>query len=296
MHHIEFSRSQSFLLEDSNLQRMLGIVHDSFDRCTYRLSFSVMLVSEKKLQFDSADDLLRHDNTLADPIQHVRIQAVGDDDSTSCEIFFYGEKEPHLSGIAVNVKSKEQRWAASLSAQLEEQVARIKMPGVIYQLRQSIRLRNLLTGLLIPLVLTMSASSFFIEFSKLSGAQEERREILRLAESAKTQEEKVDFLVKAQIAVLREKNPDSFSSAIKVPSVDAKLAIGLLPVLLSLLLLWYLIKYCYPPAIYSWGDSGKQFQRLLERRKNLWSILITVIALGFLVNFSSPIISGWLGV
>jgi hypothetical protein len=275
---------------------MLGIVHASFSQDAYELSFSVVLATGKKLQFDSADDLLRHDNTVADPINHLRIQATDSRKSSSCSIFFYGEKQPHLSGVTVKVESEQQRWATSLSAELEEQVERIKMPGLFYRLRQSVGVRNLLTTLLIPIALSAFTIGAFIDLSKISGTQEERREILRLAEAAKSQDEKIDVLVKAQVAALREKSPDSFSSSIRLPSVDAKFVVGLLPVLISLLLLWYLISWCYPPAVFSWGDSGKQFQRLLERRKNLWSILVTVIVLGFLVNVSSPVISSWLGV
>ena len=48
MHLIEFSRHQAFLLEDSNLQRMLGIVHASFGQDVYEISFSVVLATGKK--------------------------------------------------------------------------------------------------------------------------------------------------------------------------------------------------------------------------------------------------------
>lgn len=296
MHRIEFTRSQAFLLEDSNLQRMLGIVHGWFAQVPYGLAFSVTLISGKKLHFDSVDDLLQHDNTVLDPIHHLKIQATAQDKSSACSIFLYGEKQPYLSGVTVKVESQEQRRATSLSAELEEQVERIKMPGLIYQLRQWVRLRNLATILLIPLAMAGSAIGFFLNFSRLSGTQEERREIIRLAEAARTQDEKIDILLKTQLAILREKDPDSFSFSFRFPSVDAKLVLGLLPVLLSLLLLWYLLKYRYPPAVFSWGDSGKRYQRLLERRKNLWSVIVTVIVLGFLVNLSSPVISSWLGV
>lgn len=296
MHRIEFNRRQAFLLEDSNLQRMLGIVHASFDHAAYKLIFNVVLTSGKKLQFDSAEDLLRHDNTVANSIHHLKVQAEGTSESLSCSIFFYGEKEPHLSGITVNVESQDQRRATSLSAELEEQLERIKMPGLVYQLRQSVGFRNLFTALLIPVAIAVSLFGASANLLKMSSAGEVNREILLLAEKAKTQEEKIDVLFKAQVATLSEKTSASVSSAIRLPSINAKLAIGLLPVLISLVLLWYLIKYCYPPAVFSWGDSGNQFQKLLERRKNLWSILVTVIVLGFLVNLSSPVISSWLGV
>lgn len=296
MHRIEFSRRQAFILEDGNVQRMLGIVHSSFGGSAYNLTFSVALTSEKKIQFDSVDDLLRHDNTLADPIHHLRINATAQDKSAACSIFFYGEKEPHLSGVTVNVESNEQRWAVSLAAELEEQVERTKLPGLVYQLRQSVSFRNLVAVFLLPLAVAVGMFSAFMDLTKLSGAQEERRELLRLASEARTTEDKLDFLIRAQVATLRDKSPESFTAAIRLPQMDIKLAVGLLPMLVSVALLWYLLKYCYPPAVFSWGDSGRQYQRLIERRKNLWSIVVTVIVLGFLVNLSSPVISSWLGV
>lgn len=296
MHRIEFTRSQAFLLEDSNLQRMLGIVHGYYGQDSYQLTFSVVLSGGKKLKFDSVDDLLRHDNTVADSIHQLRIQAVNSEESLKCEIFFYGKEQSHLSGITINVESNEQRTATSLSAELEEQVERIKMPGIVYQLRQLMSFKNILTTLLLSISILLSVMPAVIDFSKASETQEEAREILRLAESAKTQDAKIDILFRAQIADLQRKNPKSFSSEIKLPSIDVKWAIGLLPLVVCLVLLWYLVNYCYPPAIFSWGDSGKQFQQLIELRKNLWSVLFTVIVLGFLVNVSSPIISGWLGV
>jgi hypothetical protein len=222
--------------------------------------------------------------------------ARANDSTSSCTIFFYGEKAPHLSGVTVTVESTEQRWATSIAAELEEQAERIRSPGFVYQLRQSVNFRNLLTTLLIPTALAAGAFGAFLDVSKLSGVKEERRQLLQLAEAAKTSEEKLDFLLRAQVASLREKNPDSFSSALRLPNIDIKLAVGLLPMLVSLVLLWYLLKYCYPPAVFAWGDSGRHYQRLLDRRKNVWSILVTVIVLGFLVNLSSPIISSWIGV
>lgn len=296
MPRIEFTRNQAFILEDSNLQRMLDIVHASFGQSPYEIAFSVTLSGGKSLQFSSASDLLKHDNTVADPVHHLKVIAAGSSTTSSCTIFFFGERHPNLSGINVEVKSDEQRWANSLAAELEEQIERIKMPGILYQLRQSVVFRNLLTTLLIPLVFAASTLGLFMDHSKLSGALDERRALLQLSEAAKSIEEKVDFLVRAQVSALREKGSATIASAIKVPKLDAKLAVGLLPILISLALAWYLLRYCYPPAVFSWGDSGKHFQRLTERRKNLWSIVITVIVLGFLVNLSSPIISSWLGV
>jgi len=274
---------------------MLGIIHAAFSQTPYALEFDAQLVSEKKLKFDSIEDLLRHDNTLADPIHHLVITATGKDEASSCELFFYGEKEPHLSGIAVKVESNEQRWASSLAAEIEEQVERIRMPGVIYQLRQSVGFRNLWASLLIPLAVVGMTAGMFADLFKWSNVNEERRSLIQLAETAKTTDEKIDFLMKAQVSTLREKRGENLSAALTLPKVNARFAIGLLPVLVSLGLLWYLFRHCYPPAVFAWGDSGKQFQRLIERRKNIWSILVTVIILGFLVNLSSPVISAWLG-
>lgn len=295
MPRIEFCRNQAFLLEDSNLRRILGIVHSSF-KDEYKLVFSVTLTSGKSLQFDSENDLLGHDNTVADPIHHLNVSATKNATESSCSVFFFGEKKPNLAGIAITVESEEQRWASALAAELDEQVERIKMLGFVYQMRQSVGFRNLINNLLIPLVLTLLVFATFIETSNFPRVQEERRELLRQAEAAKTTDQKIDFLLKSQVAALRDKSSESLSSALKVPKFDAKLAVGLLPFFLSFILLWYLLRHCYPPAVFAWGDTGRQFQRTLERRKNIWSIVLIAIALGFMVNISSPVISGWLGV
>lgn len=298
MHRIEFARRQAFLLEDSNLQRMLGIIHASFGQNTYGLSFSVDLKSGKRLNFDSVDDLLRHDNTVADPIRDLQIRALNRDIGSSCLISFDGDAGAHATSVLVRVESEEQRWATSLSAELEEQVERIKMPGLFYQLRKASSRSGLRFYQFWMLLVSCLFTVFLIvvESPRISNVQEERIELLRRAETAKTSDEKIDVLLRAQTAELRSALEMSDLPTLKFPSVSAKHAIGILPILFSLALLWYLFKYCYPFAVFSWGDSGKHFLSLLERRKSIWSILFTVMALGILVNVSSPVISHWLGI
>jgi hypothetical protein len=295
MHRIELTKNQAFLLEESNLQRILGIVHSSFGKIQYKLHFSVTLKSEKEIRFDSAEDVLRHDNTVADGIHHLVINAKSDATESRCVIFFFGEKKPHVSGIQITVESDEQRWASALAAELEEQIERLNIPGVVYRMRQSVRLRNVLSSLLIPIILISLVITSLLDRSKLSVDREEKRALVRLADAAKTTDEKLDFLFKAQVAALHKGSPDASSLAFQAPKLDAKIVMGLLPLLVVCVVIWYIFRNCYPPAIFAWGDTGKNYQRLLERRKNLWSIVFTVILLGFLVNISSPVVSNWLG-
>lgn len=296
MHRIEFIRNHAFLLDDAILRRIYSILNSAFEPMATNFFIEVSLASKKRLSFTSLESLLDQDNALADPVVMLTIRNEKEDSEKEFRVSFWSEMFPHLAGSSVIVQSKDKRWAASLAAEIDEQLTRTKLTGIPYTARQSLKARNWMTTLLIPIMLiitvALSAASLFSEAT----AQRERQQLLAIAKESITPESKIDFIFKAQKQYLEEKSKYSSSIGFATQKIDANLFIGLLPIIVTASLLWYVLTKCYPPAIFSWGDMQKHYASLIERRKSLWSIIFTVIVLGFLVNLSSPIISNWIGV
>ena len=288
MAEIKFAKHQCFILEENKIRRITGIIAESGKK-NFRIYFHTELSSGKKLKFDSEDDLLKYDNTLSDPIHKLTIRGITEDDSYEVGILFSGERFPDLSSISVGLFSEDKFWLNSLSSQLEEQIERTKMPEIVYKIRQSPRLMNSLF-FLVPMTITL----IFAVFDK-SEPSASMRGLLDLAASANTTDQKLDFLMKAQVAQLTKGVRGSIDSNISFPVFSIQLILILILIFILILAVWYLLAKCYPPSVFAWGDSGERFKLLTERRKNIWNFVIITIISGFFINIISPTLTSLIG-
>jgi len=116
-----------------------------------------------------------------------------------------------------------------------------------------------------------------------------RREVIALskqADQAQTQEEKLNLLFEAQRSELRslsgQLTPVPFRDILTMPNIlNMIVAVGIIGSLLHLGLV------CYPSAVFAWGDFGKRYELLKERRKWIRNFVLCVVIGGLLINLVS---------
>jgi len=73
-----------------------------------------------------------------------------------------------------------------------------------------------------------------------------------------------------------------------------KLTLMGLPTLALLICAGVLALTCYPSAVFLWGDETDHYANLMNRRRILWGVIISLILVGVLSKFLYEAISLWL--
>jgi hypothetical protein len=303
MPELERAFVKAFVLEPSKLQRVVDIVRASFGDTPYTIEFRVALKDNKRLLLTDIEQVLAHDNSLTNPIQDLRLEAVVEDEDKfkHCVIQFLRVKETYLPPISIKLVADEVRWVSTLGAELEEQVERMLQHGPIYALLQSQAFRKLFSMVLIPALVAAAFLFLFVDPSEPARAVQDQREMLEQARQAAAIDQKIDALIDFHLNTLRN-STDTVVSRLRLPKWDVKmlfeaapLLIAAAPLLIAALLSAYLVMRCYPTAIFAWGDTGDHYASMLVRRRTIWNIIFVAIGLSILVRLSATVLFRELG-
>jgi hypothetical protein len=290
MPQVQKSFTNAFALEPSKLQRILGVLVAAYGPTAPTLVFQVVLRNGKELTLHDVEELLQHDNTATNPIVELTLLAKDGVKDKHCQILFHTEKYPYLSSISFTIDASELRWVNTLSAELEEQIERVILGGGLYRVMQSPRLRTLLTAFSPMIVIILVAFAFF-DFSTQSEFQKMHDQLVAQSKAAVTLDAKVDALLKLQIFSIEKGQAQSADLPFRVPAIDLQTFIAVMPLLLVIALTAYAIRYCYPSAVFAWGDMGIKYFSLIQRRKTIWGVVCIALFLALLTNLSSSVLS-----
>jgi len=67
-----------------------------------------------------------------------------------------------------------------------------------------------------------------------------------------------------------------------------------IPLVVVVVLGFILLSTCYPTAVFLWGDEEERYASIVNRRKYLWGIIISVTFIGVLSKFFATGVSSWL--
>lgn len=254
------------------------------------MEFVIELKDGKQLFLDDVEVLLEHDNTVANPICELSIEALHPTDSDVwCRVQMKAPRD-RGSTIYTVVQGSDASWCSRLSDQLEEQIERISLRGGLYKLIQFFRDSGfLLLFFLAPVVLLV--------FGILSNQSQSNRmqELVDQARAATTQEQKLDALI-ALGTFSVEHGESKGRISFKLPTLGAASMLVILPGVILLALVWYAIRYCYPKGVFVWGDWAEYYKQLLDRRRTIWNVVFIALVLAVVANLSSGVIARWLGV
>lgn len=274
-----------FALNKSKAVRINDIIETNIKKGNIQdinRTFKVLLSNEKEIIFHEFNSIFELDNGRKNRVNDVTL--IWKNAEIDIEIQF--RKKPLVS---VDVSSNGLEWTNQLFAEIEEQIERITLTDWVYKFIADSS--TILTILVLPIIIIFSTTIFSDSndsIRTLNLTQEDKALLSNKIDSVKSNEDKIDFIYVVIKQMVKVKQPSSKTEILNETWAffcDFKNYTIIIPILLSIFLIWYVLSYCYPKYVYEWGDMEEEYSKIIERRKNLWNILIGSIILGIITNF-----------
>jgi hypothetical protein len=300
MNEIHKEYASPFLLEPTKLNRIIDKMHERLrdhDPTMKLDKFDVFLSGNQHQQLHTIDEVLALDNSRKQRIDRFivccsggrKVAARHDDE---IQVGFGAQVIIGTSTskvISIRVRSDDTAWANRVLYELEEQIERTRLS---YTQPLLLLLGLVLVGLIFLLSLT-SRLEFRWNYSSTMWLREaELDRVEQMVGNGRTlTNEDVREIETMQLRNLLELNRPKQSS--HAGWGRQSLLIGVPFLFMVACSLWLLLT-CYPTAVFSWGDGEARYSAILQRRKVLWGVLISVFVVGILSNFFSAGVASWL--
>ncbi len=262
-----------FLVDTGKFSRITHVLEKAGgDSAARPAGFAVQFRTGRRLNLQSAEEVLALDNPKSDPIVVVELSTRGDNPSTSVKFDATDRSTPM---IYLNVYHSDNKAANELYGELDEQVDRVLVKGFLG--RTGFFARFLLTIALVLILLVMLGVAIPAPTQPTSPFE---TTLLQRARTATSDHDKLQILFDKTIHDLQPESPVSIPTSVFAPRTFFKV----LPVVLVGCVLLYLIWFCYPFAVFAWGDREHEYQELLTRRRMLWTVVIAATTLGIVSN------------
>lgn len=290
--------TSSFAIDRAKLSRIATIFEYRFAQTNkeYRITYKTKSAKGKRLEVGALDELLGLDNPVRNPIVSLEIEATtkgGPEDVVSSIQYDSDDSD----NISLRVASHDVKWSTQLFGEIEEQLERTFLSGLIYKLKSSTAKRLLLplVAMLITIIAALSMTLIAPDKSKKLDLQafvdrsrflspEDIQMLQKQSENLHTVEEKVDFLLEVERRKLTQMamplaKKEAHSASIRALLTWRTLFVAL-PMLIIAVCLVYLLVYCYPHAVFAWGDCEEHNNRILAKRRALWTVVIASLLIG----------------
>lgn len=280
--------SEPFVLDRGKLSRMVTILEKKRTTSSDQPapSFEVVFQNNKRIVLHSIQDVLALDNSLGNPIVSLAIDLEGPtpNDAKAKPFMVTNLRfgSGRLDNISLRVVSYDNRVATEVFAELEEQVDRAVVSSWV---AKSVKSGQLALVAFFGLVLTAVVfAATFVQKETPTLPATDRAELQRLLTQARSDSEKIDALVQAQLGELKvsQRSDDldiNWSTILSLRTVFIAL-----PVLVLVITVIYLILTCYPWAVFAWGDWEQKYNALVARRKTLIGVVLTTLILGIMAG------------
>lgn len=286
--HQEY-RPFPFVLDEAKFRRLVDLCCRAISSSgKVQTKIDAIMKNNRTVTFSSLDDLLRVDNTVKGGIAHLKIgleglQCTEDGIVTERRVILIdignGRSHGGEPRVSIDVTSDSASWTQIAIAEIEEQLERIRQPswpqlvGPIFLHSSYLVLMLFMLGMLIS-----------VPFESRSQMDVAKREILEAP--SPSHEDKIDALYRlAQLQAF-----DKSAPAVGFTFSAATILLTLVAVALAVIL-WYIVRYCYPNAVFLWGDVVQYYQEVVERRRLLWSLIFGGLALGVVSSLVATIFS-----
>jgi hypothetical protein len=183
--------------------------------------------------------------------------------------------------VTLIVGDEDPRWAADTFAAVEEQVERCLKSDAMYKMGHLFRgplllpltLIPILTGLIFTMLTDPSRNLSLKMWLTKSDIQQIAGEI---DDSSKSLQEKQLGILKRQVQNLK----DSMDQ--KPLKITWPMGFIAFPMLLGILCFLYLVKECYPQAVFLWGDAEEWYQTIINRRNFVWTTILASTAISII--------------
>ena len=182
------------------------------------------------------------------------------------------------------IESTNNNWAQSTSSIIEEQVERSFQQSKFAMINSSPfkKLYIVMSTVLIVLISTMfaliSQDSAHYELQKSFWLTANNIVDLKKDSSPIT----FDRVFKMQLSNIEESTSKPGYQLLKNWHFYAAIA----PFIISIGVFFYMLFYCYPSAVFNWGDISEWYTSILQRRRSLWTAIIIGLFIGLIANIS----------
>lgn len=275
--------SSAFVLDPTKLSRILAIIEERYTAhdIPFEPQFEGFLQNGKHVIVTELQALLSLDNAVRNPIRSLLVKVSGSSDGTSIDTALRF-LDAQSSNIRLEVRSSSPKIASQLFAELEEQVERTFAHGWVHRwLKTDVWLSIFLPAAIfaVGIVFSIAPSN-----SRQPGITRAGYDSLVLrAEHAKTPDERLNVIFDIERIRLNELAPLSPSIDMSALLRPASLSI-IIPLLVIVGCAAYVIRVCYPRAVFLWGDYAERYAALLGIRKTIWTVVVVSLAVGVMAS------------
>lgn len=300
MKRVQKEYTYAFLVEPTKLTRLIDLIHERLgehNETIVRDHFEAFLPDKRVEEVSSLEDVLSLENSRKKRIERLLIvSSAGSSPEHQVEVDFGVVKTPINSApsaqatklIAVNVVSNDSKWNARTLSEIEEQLERTRLR----QFSPILALAGLMIFMLVVLLLQVGPIKQREDLSGvmwLDGPSLERVEkILSQGRTITDEEMREINTIQLRNLVLDQRPPQPSGRRAR------KLILMGLPTVFLLGCALVLAFTCYPTAVFLWGDETERYANLLQRRKVLWGIIISLMVVGVFSKFLYEGIAPWL--
>lgn len=299
---VEKEYTSSFVLDKGKLSRIINIIEERFSSINTKneMQFHITLQNDKNIKVKNLEEVYKLDNTVKNPIIFLKLSVVVEPQKDEPECFL-GFNKWKTDNVYLRISSSDAKWANQFFAEIEEQIERTMQNSWIFKLKYQFSdiLWNAIlagvvvavtTGMITALLLKPSEKKYQANKEFLTTAQIESLSVH--SKQINDIDEKIDFLFeihKQQIENLNKVNVSKDNRWSQLKSsiqgvLNLRTLFMILPFLIILGCMVYLFRFCYPHAVFNWGDYGEHYTKILSKRKNLWTVVVIAILVGIVAN------------
>jgi hypothetical protein len=288
MKQIHKDYPRPFLLEKTKLDRLLDIIHGllgEHQNTTKHDDFEVFLSGERREETTSVDEVLKVDNSRKSKIERLLITCSASTEGATrsehaIQVDFDGRTAK--TKVIVSIRSDDAGWSDRALSEVEEQVERTSLQDVPHRIALILLVSSLAIFLLLLLFSSLHLHPTYgqADVMWLREGDVNRIEQILKQNRTITDEERREITTMQLRNVL---NIDT-NSQLSGWTVRRKVFVGV-PLLFVLVCAGYLVAACYPRAVFLWGDEVERYNKVLQTRRIVWSIIIGVIVVGVSSSF-----------
>jgi hypothetical protein len=284
MHTVEKTYQQPFLVEPTKLERLLELIHQRMadhQPSNPQDAFELFLTGNRREEMTRLSDVLATDNSNRHRVRRLIVSCTatsmaGPTLAHQAHVDFgLPMRTPNggnTTAIAVRVQSESAGWANRTLAEIEEQIERTKVPH-----------RSSILGIV---SLTVISSVLMVASLLPLSRENERNFWLNSADRARVEE-----MLKKSPTLTNDDLREVWTAQLKnVVDSASPTHSSQFPTVRTLILLTplagitfcgaVLLTTCYPTAVFLWGDEVQRNERITNRRRILWGIIIGVTVIG----------------
>lgn len=283
----------AFVAEKSKIARLVEVIRDKLadHELPQAEHFEAHHRDMRLSETNSLDDIFELDNAQKNPITRLIItcSASRQGASTSGHEVVVGFDSQPSTNVEISVKSENMRWATETISAVEEQVERTFRHDAMHKLVAGEAIGGLaaLSLFVLFIFVMILASPRAGPLSKIEKTMWLTKSNLNelekvLQENPALSNERVSEVVTRQVRnIIAAQKKKGFSLAVLL---DWRLLFIAFPILAIIASFVYLGFRCYPHAIFLWGDVEDWYQTIVNRRKNIWTLIVGTLVIGIIAN------------